>query len=77
MTFKALKGLVPGYLSELLTPYRHSCNLRSSTANFLLFPDVEQKPTERGPLQLQHPIYGTNFLPQSETLNHCQFLNAK
>ena len=35
MTFKALKGLAPGDLSEFLTPYR------------LLFPDVEQKPTER------------------------------
>ena len=43
MTFKALRGLAPGYLSELLTPYRPSCNLRSSNAIFLAVPRCRTK----------------------------------
>ena len=43
MTFKALKGLVPGYLSELLTPYRPFRNLRSSSAIFFVVPKCRTK----------------------------------
>ena len=29
LTYKALHGMAPGYLSELLTPYTPACQLRS------------------------------------------------
>ena len=43
MTFKALRDLSPGYLSELITLYRPSCNLRSSKANVLAAPSFRAK----------------------------------
>ena len=43
ITFKALWGLAPGYISELLPPYRPSCNLRSKSANFLAVPTCRTK----------------------------------
>ena len=43
MTFKGLRGFALGYLSELLTPYRASCNLGSSNANFLAVPRCRTK----------------------------------
>lgn len=36
ITFKALQGLAPGYLSDLITPYRSSRSLRSMVANLLI-----------------------------------------
>ena len=38
LTFKALHGLAPIYISELIKPYNPSHSLRSSTLNFLSIP---------------------------------------
>ena len=41
--FKALHGLAPGYLSDLITPYRPSRSLRSMVANLLILPKCRTK----------------------------------
>ena len=38
LTFKALHGLAPIYISELIKPYNPSRSLRSSTLNYLSVP---------------------------------------
>ena len=38
LTFKALHGLAPVYISELIKPYNPSRSLRSSTLNYLSVP---------------------------------------
>ena len=43
ITFKALHGLAPGYLSDLITPYRPSRSLRSMVANLLILPKCRTK----------------------------------
>ncbi|KAF7662068.1 hypothetical protein LDENG_00246030 [Lucifuga dentata] len=37
ITFKALLGLAPSYITEMLTPYEPVCSLRSSGGPFWLF----------------------------------------
>ena len=43
ITFKALHGLAPGYLSDLITPHRPSRSLRSMVANLLILPKCRTK----------------------------------
>ena len=40
LTYKALNGLAPSYISELLEPYTPARNPRSSSKNFLRIPPV-------------------------------------
>ena len=63
MTFKALRGLASGYLSEFLTPYRSCYNLRLCSANFLAVPRYRTKTYGERALRSQHPVYGTVCLP--------------
>ncbi|KAI5627309.1 hypothetical protein C0J50_10686, partial [Silurus asotus] len=40
LTYKALNGLAPMYLSSLLTRYNPSCSLRSQNSGFLVVPKI-------------------------------------
>ena len=43
ISYKALNGTAPSYISELLKSYQPQRNLRSSDANFLAIPKVLHK----------------------------------
>ncbi len=42
ITYKALNGLAPQYLSELLSHYSHSCPLRSQNSGHLIIPRISK-----------------------------------
>lgn len=43
LTYKALNGLAPSYLTELLSPYIPSRPLRSLSSNLLVIPSINKK----------------------------------
>ena len=60
LTFKALNGQAPSYITELLEPYRPARNLRSSSKNLLKIPLVKLIAMAIGVSVLQHPLYNNN-----------------
>lgn len=74
LTYKALHGLAPHYLSELLTPYSPARDLRSSEAGLLIVPLTRLKSMGDGAFSSIAPKLW-NSLPaeirQAESLKLC------
>ena len=62
ISYKALNGQAPTYLSDLLSYYRPARPLRSSAQNLLRNPCYILKITEVGPLQWLPRVYGMRYL---------------
>ena len=62
ITYKALNGQAPSYISYLLSYYRPARSLRSSTQNLLGNPCYNLKNYGVGPLQWLPHVYGTRYL---------------
>ena len=60
LTFKTLQDLQPSYLSDRLTPYVPSRNLRSLDKHLLTVPDVQQMVAVH--LLLLHRLFGIHYL---------------
>ena len=73
LTFKALHGLAPIYISELIKPYNPSRSLRSSTLNYL-FLSLTLQPTGTDVSLLSLQNCGTPYLAISVTLKTCALL---
>ena len=60
LTYKALHGLSPSYLKDLIIPYSPSRSRRSSGAGFLALPKVQkvQNRLDRERLPIEPPSYG-------------------
>ena len=63
LTFKALHGLAPGYLADLLRPYILARGLRSQDARLLVIPPVARKTVGGRAFQTRAPILW-NSLPK-------------
>ena len=61
-TYKALHGLAPDYLANLLTFYKPVRTLRSSRSNNLCVQDLEPPPMATDPLRVYPLGFGTKFL---------------
>ena len=59
LAFKALHGLAPHYLQELLQPYNPKRELRSSHRGMLAEPTYRREGLEAGPSPQLHQDYGT------------------
>ncbi len=64
LAFKALHGLAPHYLQELLQPYNSKRELLSSHRGMLAEPTISARGLEAGPSPQLHQDYGTASLPQ-------------
>lgn len=64
LTFKALNGLAPLYLSQLLTPYTPSRPLRSLGLNLLVIPPINKKSAGGRAFSYRAPLLW-NALPQN------------
>ena len=73
LTFKALHGLAPIYISELIKLYNPSRSLRSSTLNYL-FLSLTLQPTGTDVSLLSLQNCGTPYLAISVTLKTCALL---
>ncbi len=74
LTYKALHGLAPHYLSQLLSVYTPSRDLRSSDSGLLVIPPTRLR-SMGDPFRLVHQNSGTLFLLRSDRLNLLVFLN--
>ena len=66
MTFKALHGVVPSYVSAMLRTYTPYRKLRSSQQNLLTVQSIGQNRMVLDVLVLQPPLYGTRCLQSSD-----------
>ena len=60
LTFKALHGLAPSYITEILQPYRSSRSLRSASKRLLTIPSAKLKNMAVHHPHLQHLQFGTD-----------------
>ncbi|KAL6458600.1 hypothetical protein MHYP_G00320720 [Metynnis hypsauchen] len=75
LTYKALNGLAPQYLSELLSYYEPSRLLRSQGAGLLLVPRINKAPSGGRVSHTKPPSSGIIFLLMFGTQTQPQFLN--
>lgn len=66
LTYKALNGQAPSYITELLKPYVATRNLTSSSKNLLKVPSIRQQVMVIGVSLLQHRLYRTLFQATEE-----------
>ena len=65
ITYKALNGLAPSYICDMLQPLKSTINLRSSIKGFLSVPPIKLEDH----LHMLHPNFGTNFHIQFVIVN--------
>ena len=63
LTYKALHGLVPTYLYDLVLPYIPTRTLRSQDAGLLIVPRISSKQLEAGLSPIELHFYGMVCLP--------------
>ena len=64
ITYKALNGLGPSYICDMLQPLQSTINLRLSMKGFLSVPPIKLVNyiyMDRDHLHMLHPNFGTNF----------------
>ena len=75
LTFKALHGLAPIYISELIKPYNPSRSLRSSTLNYLSVPKSNTATYGDRCFSVAAPkLWNSLYLAISVTLKTCALL---
>ena len=75
ITFKALNGTAPHYISELICSYTPSRCLRSSSQNLLTVPPARTKTLGKGLLHTLHQNFGTLYQTPSDA--RWQLINSK
>ena len=70
ITYKALHGLAPTYIKDLLKIYHPSRDLRSSKKNLLVVPAFNTNSYGRRVFLLLHRFFGTVFLSILGMLDH-------